>query len=163
MLCFYRRIICRDDLFKETNISKVRWQIRRGAFMEVEVVNMKPVDQYFSIAGLLKSFKYALQGIWFCLKTQRNAFIHLLVALIVCLAGFYFQIHGDDWRWILLCIMLVWFAETINTAFEYVCDLIHPEFSQSVKGAKDIAAGAVLICSIGAALIGVITFLPYWL
>jgi len=111
---------------------------------------------------LLKSFSFAAQGLVFCLKTQRNARLHVLAAMDVCGAGFLLKITAADWRWLIACIALVWFAELINTAFEYLCDLIHPTFSASVKRAKDIAAGAVLVCAAGAAAIGLITFWPYF-
>ena len=62
---------------------------------------------------------------------------------------------------LIVAIALVWFAELINTAIEYVCDLVSPEHDERVKRAKDIGAGAVLICAMGAALIGVLTFWPY--
>jgi diacylglycerol kinase (ATP) len=66
-----------------------------------------------------------------------------------------------DWRWLALAIVLVWFAEAMNTAFEHLCDVVSPEFHASVKTSKDIAAGAVLICATGAATLGVSIFLPY--
>jgi len=52
-------------------------------------------------------------------------------------------------------------AEGFNTAIEYVCDLVSPDYHASVEKAKDVAAGAVLVCAIGAALIGALTFWPY--
>ena len=76
-------------------------------------------------------------------------------------AGWWLSISATDWRWLIVAIVLVWVAETMNTAFEYVCDVVSPEFHLSVARAKDIAAGAVLICAGGAALIGVVTFWPY--
>ncbi len=115
----------------------------------------------FSLRDRLKSFRYAGQGIIFALRTQHNAWIHLFAAVVVCAAGFYLQISTTDWRWIIMAICLVWFAELMNTAFEYLCDVISPEFHISVKRAKDIAAGAVLICAIAEALIGFMVFLPY--
>jgi diacylglycerol kinase (ATP) len=55
----------------------------------------------------------------------------------------------------------VWFAELLNTAFEYLCDVVASDFHHSVEKAKDIAAGAVLVCAIGAAVVGTLTLLPY--
>ncbi|HRI76716.1 MAG TPA: diacylglycerol kinase family protein [Alphaproteobacteria bacterium] len=121
----------------------------------------KKTSEYFSLRRLLKSFSYAFAGIAFCLRTQRNAFVHLTAAITVIAGGVYFDVSPDDWRWLALCIALVWFAELVNTAFEHLCDVVSPEFSPSVKRSKDIAAGAVLICAAGAAVIGILTFLPY--
>lgn len=117
----------------------------------------------FSIQKRLKSFSYALSGIRFVLKTQHNARIHLAISIFVIAFGIIKNISANDWRWSVIAISLVWFAETINSAFEFLCDVVSPEFHHSVKIAKDIAAGAVLICAIGAAILGVLTFLPYFL
>jgi diacylglycerol kinase (ATP) len=60
-----------------------------------------------------------------------------------------------------LAIAIVLIAEAINTAFEHLCDVVQPELNASVKAAKDVAAGAVLISSIAAAIIGIMVFWPY--
>ena len=96
------------------------------------------------------------------LKTQHNAWIHLAITSLVITLGLIKNIHVNDWRWLISAIALVWFAETINTAFEFICDVVSPELCHSVQKAKDIAAGAVLICAIGAAILGFLTFLPYF-
>lgn len=116
----------------------------------------------FSIKKRLKSFSYALNGIQFMLKTQHNAWIHLAISILVIALSLFKNINNNDWRWIISAIAMVWFAETINTAFEFLCDVVSPELHLSVQKAKDIAAGAVLVCAIGAAILGVLTFLPYF-
>ena len=63
--------------------------------------------------------------------------------------------------WLIAAITLVWLAEAMNTAFEHLCDVVQPEFHVSVQRAKDIAAAAVLICVMGAALLGLMTLWPY--
>ena len=95
------------------------------------------------------------------LRTQHNAWLHLIISLLACAAAWWLSIGASDWRWLIVAIVLVWLAETVNTAFEYVCDVVSPEFHVSVGLAKDIAAGAVLICACGSVLIGLITFWPY--
>ncbi len=115
----------------------------------------------FSIASRIRSFGYALRGLGFMLKTQHNAWIHLAATAIVVAAGFWLQIAAEDWRWIVLAIALVWVAEIVNTAFEHLCDVVQPEFHVSVRAAKDVAAGAVLVAAIAAAIIGVLVFWPY--
>lgn len=114
-----------------------------------------------AIIGVLKSFGYAFEGVIYSIKTQRNAFIHLIATICVLAMSAFLKISAADWRWIIVCVALVWFSELINTAFEYVCDVVMPEVHVSVKRAKDIAAGAVLICAIGAVLVGMITLMPY--
>lgn len=115
----------------------------------------------FSIATRLKSFGYAFQGFAFMLKTQHNAWLHLIATVAVVCTGFALQVSAEDWRWLIVAIALVWLAEAMNTAFEHLCDVVSPEFHPSVKRAKDIAASAVLFAAIAAALIGAITFWPY--
>ena len=115
----------------------------------------------FGIGQRLASFRYALAGILFMLRTQHNAWLHLVITVAVIVAGFVLQVSAADWRWLVVAIALVWVAETMNTAFEYVCNVISPEFHSSVQKAKDIAAGAVLICATGSACLGLMVFLPY--
>lgn len=115
----------------------------------------------FSLADRARSFRHAFSGIGYMLRSQHNAWVHLAITVAVCLAGWWFGINAADWRWLIVAIVLVWVAETMNTAFEYVCDVVSPEFHVSVARAKDIAAGAVLICAGGAVLIGISTFWPY--
>jgi len=118
-------------------------------------------SETFSIADRLQSFRYAASGIVFMLRTQHNAWIHLAITIAVCLAGWWLKLSAADWRWLTVAIVLVWVAETTNTAFEFVCDVVSPEFHGSVERAKDIAAGAVLICAGGAVVLGLLTFAPY--
>ena len=111
--------------------------------------------------GRLNSFRHALAGIGFMLRTQHNAWLHLAATAGVAAAGLVLRISGEDWRWLTLAIVMVWVAEAVNTAFEHLCDVVSPDFHASVKISKDIAAGAVLISALGAAVIGALVFLPY--
>lgn len=115
----------------------------------------------FTVAARLKSFAYAFAGFAFMLRTQHNAWLHLVATIIVITAGFALNVSSDDWRWLIAAITLVWLAEAMNTAFEHLCDVVQPEFHVSVQRSKDIAAGAVLVCVIGAAGLGAITLWPY--
>jgi diacylglycerol kinase (ATP) len=118
-------------------------------------------EQAFSVIARIKSFRHALAGLWLMLRTQHNAWVHLGATAAVCAAGLYLRIAAEDWRWLVVAIAMVWIAEALNTAFEHLCDVVSPEFHPSVKRAKDIAAGAVLICAAGAAVLGVLVFRPY--
>jgi diacylglycerol kinase (ATP) len=115
----------------------------------------------FSIASRLKSFGYAFAGIGFMLRTQHNAWLHLVATVLVLGLATFFKVRLDDWRWLIAAILMVWSAEAFNTAVEYVCDVVSPGYSLVVKNAKDIAAGAVLISATCALFIGIITFWPY--
>jgi len=114
-----------------------------------------------SFASIPRSFVYALQGLVFMLRSQPNAWLHLLATLGVCAAGLYFGLSRDEWLWICAAVVLVWCAEAFNTALEQLADALHPERHPGIGRAKDLAAGAVLIAAIGAAALGVMVFWPH--
>ncbi len=108
----------------------------------------------------LDSFKYAFKGIRELILSQPNAKIHLFAAFLVLFLGFFFQISSTEWCIVILCIYLVLAAEAFNTALEYLTDLVSPDFHPLAGKTKDLAAAGVLLTSIGAALCGLIIFLP---
>lgn len=120
-----------------------------------------PQSKGFTMSSRLKSVGYALQGLSFMLKTQHNAWQHLAATVGVILAASFLQVRLEDWRWLIVAMVMVWVAEAFNTAVEYVCNVVSPGYSELVKHAKDIAAGAVLVCAFGAAVIGFLTLWPY--
>ena len=127
---------------------------------------MKEVEKFsgterFTMAARLKSFAYALKGVWFMLTTQHNAWLHAVATLLVIGLAVYCDVSDSDWRWLIVAMAMVWVAETLNTAVEYVCDVVSPGYSEAVKHAKDISAGGVLIAAVAALLVGVLTFWPY--
>ena len=95
------------------------------------------------------------------IRCQHNAWIHAAATLVVLAAAFLLRISAADWCWIILAISMVWTAEALNTAFEFLADAASPEFHPLVRDAKDVAAGAVLLTAIAAAVIGVIIFWSY--
>jgi len=97
------------------------------------------------------------------LATQHNAWIHALATAVVVTAGAVVGLGRGEWLAVVLAIVAVWTAEAINTAFEALCDVASPDFHPLVERAKDIAAGAVLICAIGAIVVGGIVFGPHLL
>lgn len=115
----------------------------------------------FTWRSRMRSFGYAFEGLAAMLKTQHNVWLHLLASLLVCSAAVVLGVNAADWRWLVVAITMVWAAEALNTAVEFLCDVVSPEYAPAVKGAKDIAAGGVLITAAGAAAIGVLTFWPY--
>ncbi len=120
-----------------------------------------PVARPFRFTGRIRSFYYAFCGILRMIRCQHNAWIHAAATLAVLGAGFLFRVSPADWCWIVLAISIVWTAEALNTAFEFLADAASPEFHPLVRDAKDVAAGAVLLTAIAAAVIGAIVFWPY--
>lgn len=127
----------------------------------MEVKNVS-VPQRLTLAARLKSVAYAIEGIVFMLKTQHNAWLHGVATIAVIMLALYCDVSASDWRWLIVAMAMVWVGETVNTAVEYVCDVVSPQYSDAVKHAKDIAAGGVLIAAIGSFIIGVLTFWPYF-
>lgn len=109
---------------------------------------------------LINSFKYAFQGIGSAVGGERNMKIHFAMMMLVILAGIFFNIA--IWEWIICFILfgLVIGMECINTAIEIVVDMVSPKYNEAAGRAKDIAAGGVLACAIGAAVAGLFIFLP---
>ena len=114
----------------------------------------------FSVRARLKSFTFAGRGLRWLVTDEHNAWLHLAASLLVLAAGLLLQISLSDWRWLALAIAAVWLAEAFNTAIEDLCDRISPEFDTAIGRIKDLAAGGVLIASIAAALIGLLTLVP---
>lgn len=106
------------------------------------------------------SFGYAFKGIWAVLKSEPNMKIHFFIAVLVIICGFIFSISLVEWLFCILCFGLVIGAEMINTAIENIVNLVSPEQNELAGKAKDIAAGAVLVCAIFSAIVGLIIFVP---
>ena len=108
----------------------------------------------------LKSLSYAIQGISYLFRFERNAKIQSAIALMVIGLGFWLKISGNEWITLLFGIGLVLAAEAFNTAIEHLCNLVEPNQNPKIKIIKDLSAGAVLLISIAVSIIGIIIFLP---
>jgi len=122
-----------------------------------EAVRSRP----FEFTGRIRSFRYALIGIGRMVRCQHNAWLHAIATGIVIGAGLFFKLSPANWCWIIIAVSLVWTAEALNTAFEFLADVASPAFHPLVRDAKDVAAGAVLITAIAAAIVGAIVFWPH--
>ena len=94
------------------------------------------------------------------IRTQPNARIHLAAAAAVAAAGAYFGLSRLEWAVVALCVVVVFGLEAVNTALEYLTDLVSPQRHPLAGKAKDVAAAAVLIAAIGAITAGLLIFLP---
>lgn len=108
----------------------------------------------------LRSFRYAFQGWYYVLRTQHNAWIHAAVSVAVMAVALWVSLSYLEWAIILLAMMAVWIAEFMNTALEAVVDMSMPHPHPLAKVAKDVAAAAVLVGTLGAALIGLLILGP---
>ena len=110
--------------------------------------------------GRLKSMGFALKGAIKLATTEHSVMVQSSIAVLLVIAGFYFEISREEWMFQTLAIGLVLSVEGLNTAVEKVADFIHPEFHEKIDFIKDIAAGAVFFAAITAIVIGCIIYIP---
>lgn len=105
-------------------------------------------------------FHHAWRGLIQVIKEERNFKIHLIIAFIVTLFGFIFSLSRFEWLVLLLTYSSVLVAEMFNSAIERVIDYLKPTWHPQAKAIKDIAAGAVLLATFLAIIIGLVIFIP---
>jgi diacylglycerol kinase (ATP) len=115
----------------------------------------------FSLLKSGRSFSHAGRGVALFIKTTQNAWIHIGVFVVVVAAGIFFEITRIEWLFIIIVSGFVFTAEAINTAIEIDINLTSPEYHPYARDTKDVSAGAVLISSVVALLVGIIIFFPY--
>lgn len=108
----------------------------------------------------LSGFTHAFRGISLGLRTQRNLRVHALATLAVAACGLLLRIDRWEWCAVVLACGMVWAAELLNTAVEFLADRVSKEREDAIRDVKDAAAGAVLAASIAAAAVGLLVFLP---
>ena len=114
----------------------------------------------FFFLSRLTSIKHALHGWWYVMQTQRNAWIHAVVATAVFIVGLWLGLPARDWAVLILTIAMVFAAEFINTSIEAVVDLATQEHHPLAKVGKDVGAAAVLIAALAAVLVGLLILGP---
>jgi diacylglycerol kinase (ATP) len=102
----------------------------------------------------------AIEGIIYAVKTQRHMRYHLFAALAALILGLALNISRTDFILLCMAIVLVLVTEMLNTAIEKVVDMISEEYHPKAKNAKDIAAGVVLIASIGSLMLAYLILYP---
>ena len=108
--------------------------------------------------SILDSFNFAFEGIIHVLRTQRNMRVHFLAAVAVLIAAVAIGVERMELIALLIAIAFVLIAEMINTAIEGAVDVSTTSFDPNAKLAKDIAAGAVLIATVVAVIVGYLVF-----
>ena len=133
----------------------------RPGLSEPSDVHTRKITPSFSLAARFRSFAFAVEGLWEMVRNEHNARIHLAVTIAVIFLSVLLDLRYTDWRWIIACVCWVWFAEAVNTALEHLCDVVSPGRNDAVRLSKDVAAGAVLVSSCMAVIVGAMTFFPY--
>ena len=113
------------------------------------------------LSARIRSFGYAIKGIMTLVGTQPHARLHLLATVVVTGVGVYVHLRRWEWVAILPCIGLVWMAEALNTAVEFLADEVTLERRDRIGKAKDVAAGGVLIVAIISVAVAALVFLNH--
>ncbi|MGA1861617.1 diacylglycerol kinase [Deferribacter thermophilus] len=101
-----------------------------------------------------KSLGYAIEGVIYAVRKERNLRIHIILAVLVLFVALFFKLKSWEYIILAITISLVIAAELFNTAIEYIIDFICKEKCNEVKHIKDVAAGAVLTTAFGAIFVG---------
>ncbi len=106
------------------------------------------------------SFRAALQGVAYIVRTQPNVWIEIVALAVVMAAGWWFAISTLEWAILGLTVALILALEAVNTAVETVVDLVSPHYHPLAKIAKDTAAGALIIAVVGSVFVAAMIFVP---
>ncbi len=112
------------------------------------------------IRNVIASCRYALRGVGFALRSQRNFRIHLLAAVGVLVAGGLLRFSRLEYALLVATVMVVILGELLNTAMEFILNLLESRNHPAVRAAKDIAAGGVLMVVFGSVIVGMLLFGP---
>ncbi|MBK8391281.1 MAG: diacylglycerol kinase family protein [Saprospiraceae bacterium] len=118
-------------------------------------------EKNFSLRNRLYSFRFAFNGLKVLFLEEHNSRIHLVIALVVIMAGFLCKITNYEWLAILLSLGLVISLEIVNTALEKIADFISPEYDLRIKVIKDLAAAGVMVGAFAAVGVGLVVFGPH--
>ena len=109
------------------------------------------------------SFKTAIAGIGWAVRTQPNFRVHIVLSLLALFGGWFFRVTTTEMLILIFTIVLGLSSEMINTAIESMTDLITKEWKAEAKIAKDVSAGMMLVTAFGAFIVALVIFLPYML
>lgn len=97
--------------------------------------------------NVFKNLAYAFNGLWAAFSREVNLWIQGGIGLVtISVAVYYGQFFLGMLSFILMIVVMGF--EMLNTAFETLCDLVHPSYNEKVKIVKDVAAGAVMMMSL---------------
>ncbi|GIV34926.1 MAG: diacylglycerol kinase [Chitinophagales bacterium] len=117
---------------------------------------------FLNIKKLVRSFLPAFKGLKMVVMDEQNMRVHVLAAILVTAAGFYFRITQEEWCIVIICMGMVTSLEAMNSAVEQLTNLAQPQYHPLAGKIKDMASAAVLIAAIAAAAAGTIVFWKYF-
>ena len=112
------------------------------------------------ISGRFKSLGFAFKGAVKLATTEHSVMVQSSIAVLLVIAGFYFEISREEWMFQTLALGLVLSVESLNTAAEKLADFIHPDYHKRIGFIKDIAAGGVFFAAMAAIAIWSMIYLP---
>lgn len=110
---------------------------------------------------LIRSFTYAVKGILFTIRNEKNFQIEIVAGLLAVILMLFFPLSSMERSLIILSVVWVLTLELANTALERVMDILKPRVHPYARVIKDVMAGAVLLASLSAVAIGIAIFSPY--
>ena len=114
----------------------------------------------YSMLHIIKSFKYAADGIKEAFQSERNMKVHFALMILAIVLGLVLKLSSIEWAILTITIGLVLILEFINTSLEQIVDIVSPEKQEKARIAKDVAAAGVLISAIVSVLVGIFLFVP---
>jgi len=114
----------------------------------------------FNLKELKISFQVAFKGIRIAIKEEQTFTIQLFIGALILILMYWLPLNNIERAILILAIILVLSLELINSQIERTLDVLYPDFHPKVGRIKDMAAGAVLIVSIGSIFIGILILLP---
>ena len=109
----------------------------------------------------IHNVRYALNGIKIAWQEEFSFRVQVGAALLALFLGWFFKISSSEWIILTLVMGLVFMAELFNTALEELCDKYKTDPDPHIGKIKDLSAGAVLLASFAAIVVGAIVFIPY--
>jgi diacylglycerol kinase (ATP) len=111
-------------------------------------------DSAKKVRSLTRSFLNAFKGVSYCIRNERNMRIHLTIAVYLLIFSIFYNLTAFEYAVLFIIISLVLVTESVNTAVEAIVNLNIECYNKLASVAKDVAAGAVLICAIFAVAVG---------
>jgi diacylglycerol kinase (ATP) len=108
----------------------------------------------------IKGVGFALRGALLLIRTEASIKVQIFIGLLMTAAGFYFEISNTEWILQIFVIAMVLGVEGLNTAIEKLADFVQPKYDVKIGFIKDVSAGAVMLVSIAASIIGLIIYCP---
>ena len=115
------------------------------------------------VTGRFKSMGFAVKGAFKLITTEHSVMVQSSLAIVMIIAGFWFDISRTDWMFQIFAFGVVLSIEGLNTAVEKIADFVHPDFHERIGFIKDIAAGSVFFAALTAIAIGFLIYLPIFI